>query len=51
MKGGKPGEINKKAKVLSSLQTGIVILKTTRRLCCEKFAEYPKLGHFTIRDQ
>jgi len=47
----KDGTVNKKINILSSNQEGICVLKTTRVLCCEKYAEYGKLGHFTIRDQ
>jgi translation elongation factor EF-1alpha len=47
-------KLNKKLSVLGSHQTGIVVIKAIHReLCVEKFSEnqYPKLGHFTIRDQ
>lgn len=44
------GELNKKIKVIGSHQTGIVVFKTSKKLCCEKFNVHKKLGYFTIRD-
>jgi len=44
------GNLNKKINVLKSFDTGVVVLKAKRSLCVEKFSDYPKLGHFTIRD-
>ena len=42
--------IEEKPSVIKTNDSAIVVLKPTKPMCCESFADYPPLGRFAIRD-